>query len=153
MRIRLWWMAGAAILVAQGATDTSVAQQVVRSPDEIRTCLCQEQLLSTLNDDVRAQNRAYEDRRQAFEAFNRQVQISRQQVNTNDQVNIDAFKRLLDQRDQSVDSLVNGPMRSYANAVARYNQAVAGYNTACTGKAYDPDQLAELRRNLNCPKP
>ena len=43
------------------------AAQVVRSPDEIRSCLCMDQSVSTLVGKFQAQRRAYEQQRQALE--------------------------------------------------------------------------------------
>lgn len=129
------------------------SDDVVRAPDQIRSCLCQEQAVAALDGQVQAESRAYEDKRQAFQSLDRQVQQRRPQVNVKSQADVDAFKRLLEQRDQAADVLAGDATKSYADAVARYNQAVASYNGACAGKAYDPDQLAELRRSLSCPKP
>lgn len=141
------------VLMLAGAAGAAEAQDVVRSPEQIRACLCQERAVAALNSEVQAQSRAYEDKRQSFQALDRQVQNGRARVNVNSQAEIDAFKRLLEQRDRAADALAGDATHSYADAVTRYNQAVATYNGACAGKAYDPDQLAELRRTLSCPKP
>ena len=153
MRICAGRAALAAALALYGTTGAARAQDVVRSPEQIRNCLCQERSVATLNNEVQAQSRAYEDRRQSFQALDRQVQSGRARVNVNSQAEIDAFKRLLERRDQAADVLAGEATRSYADAVTRYNQAVGTYNGACAGKSYDPDQLAELRRTLSCPKP
>ena len=142
-----------AAAIAVSGIATARAEDVVRAPDEIRSCLCQEQAVAALDGQVQAESRAYEDKRQAFQSLDRQVQQRRPQVNVKSQVDVDAFKRLLEQRDQAADVLAGDATKSYADAVAHYNQAVARYNGACAGKAYDPDQLAELRRSLSCPKP
>jgi hypothetical protein len=142
----------AAVLVLAGFCVPAMAQ-VVRAPDEIRACLCKEQALQSLNADVQAQSRTYQEKRQSFEALDRQVQSSRPKVNVNDPAAVDAFKHLLDQRDQASDSLAGPVTRNYSAAVQRYNQAVADYNASCAGKAFDQDQLAQLKRTLSCPKP
>ena len=85
--------------------------------------------------------------------LDKQVQSTRPSVNVANQADVDAFKRLLDQSDRAADTLAGEATKSYSDAVARYNQAVAAYNGGCAGKSYDPDQLAELRRTLSCPKP
>jgi hypothetical protein len=142
-----------AVAIALSGVVPARGEDVVRAPDQIRSCLCQEQVVAALDGQVQAVSRAYEDKRQAFQSLDRQVQQRRPQVNVKSQADVDAFKRLLDQRDQAADVLAGDATNSYADAVARYNQAVASYNGACAGKAYDPDQLAELRRSLSCPKP
>jgi len=129
------------------------AQDVVHSPEQIRDCLCREQSVAALNTEVQNQSRSYEDKHQAFQQLDKEVQAMRPRVNVNDRSEVDAFKRLLARRDAAADTLAGDVTRSYTEAVSRYNQAVVSYNGSCAGKAYDPDQLAELRRNLSCPKP
>jgi phage-related tail protein len=152
MAIRAWpIVVAAALALPCGAAPA--AAQVVTSPDEIHACLCREQAVSTLNAEVQSQSRAYEEKRQSFEALDKQVQTSRPQVNVNNQADVDAFKRLLERRDEAADALAGPATRSYADAVQRYNQAVSEYNSSCAGRAFDPDQLAVQKRNLSCPKP
>ncbi len=152
MRIGRWQVAAAAVLTVSAWSNGALAQ-VVRSPDEIRACLCKEQTVATLNGEVQAQSRAYDEKRRAFEALDKQVQTSRPQVNVNSPADVDAFKRLLQRRDDAADELAGTATKSYAAAVQRYNQAVSDYNGSCAGKAFDQDQLAELKRTLSCPKP
>jgi uncharacterized protein YukE len=147
-----WWVIlGSMVALAAAASPT--AAQIVRSPDEIRACLCKEQLVSTLNQNVQGEARAYEDKRRAFEALDKQVQSSRAAVNVNNSADVDAFKRLLDQRDASADALAGPATKSYADTVQRYNQAVSDYNGSCAGKSFDADAMAEQKRTLSCPRP
>jgi hypothetical protein len=152
MRMGGWRVAMAATLALAGPAGAAEAQ-VVRAPDEIRACLCKEQTVATLNGEVQAQSHAYEEKRQAFEALDKQVQTSRPRVNVNNPADVEAFKRLLERRDDAADVLAGAATQSYAAAVQRYNAAVAEYNGACAGKAFDQDQLAEQKRTLSCPKP
>jgi hypothetical protein len=147
------WQIGVTMWLALWVATGATAQEVVRAPDQIRSCLCQERAVSALNAEVQAQSRAYDDKRQAFQALDRQVQATRPTVNVAKPADVDAFKRLLDQRDRAADDLAGNATRTYSDAVARYNHAVAAYNGSCAGKSYDADQLAEMRRTLSCPKP
>lgn len=142
---------GAMLTLAAFATPTQA--QIVRSPEEIRTCLCKEQSVATLNQNVQTEARAYEEKRRAFETLDKQVQSSRAQVNVNNPADVDAFKRLLDQRDAAADNLAGSATKTYADAVQRYNQAVADYNASCAGKSFDADAMAEQKRTLSCPRP
>lgn len=152
MGMRRWGIALAATLALSGVAGRATAQ-AVRNGDEARVCLCQEQLVSSLNADVQAQSRAYEEKRQAFETLDKQVQTARPQVNVKNQAEIDAFKQLLERRDGAADALNGQATSSYAEAVRRYNAAVTDYNNNCAGKAFDQDQLGQQRLNLVCPKP
>jgi hypothetical protein len=146
------WRIVVAAALALPQLSAAAGAQVVRAPDEIRACLCKEQSVAELNGEVQSQSRAYEEKRQGFEALDKQVQTSRPQVNVNNQGDVDAFKRLLERRDEAADVLAGAATRSYAEAVQRYNQAVTDYNSNCAGKAFDPDQLATQKRSLSCPK-
>jgi hypothetical protein len=153
MPTRQWQIGVTAWLLLSGLTAGASAQELVRAPEQIRGCLCQERSVGALNAEVQTQSRGYEEKRQSFQTLDKQVQATRPSVNVANQADVDAFKRLLDQRDRAADTLAGDATKSYSDAVARYNQAVAAYNGGCAGKSYDPDQLAELRRTLSCPKP
>jgi uncharacterized coiled-coil protein SlyX len=147
------WQGGLGAVLVLVAMTGAAGAQVVRSPDEIRSCLCQEQAVAALNANVQSQSRAYDQQRQSFEALDKAVQTGRPQVNVNNPADVDAFKRLLERRDAAADALAGPVTKSYADAVQRYNQAVASYNDSCAGKAFDPDTLAAVKKTLACPKP
>jgi hypothetical protein len=151
MRAGGWRAVAMALMLVWGSA--AAAEDVERSPGQIRDCLCEERSLAALNAEVQNQSRAYEEKRQAFQKLDSEVQTERPKVNVNDLSQVEAFKRLLASRDAAADTLAGEATRSYSDAVTRYNKAVAGYNNGCSGKAYDPDQLAEIRRNLSCPAP
>jgi hypothetical protein len=141
------------MLLGLGSAGPASAQEVLHAPDAIRSCLCQEQSVSALAAQVLQQNGVYEERRKSLEALNEQVRTQRPQVNVNDPQAVDAFKRLLDQRDQAADAFAGPVTHGYADEVAHYNQTVAAFNSQCGGKAYDPEVLAQVRSNLSCPRP
>lgn len=140
-------------LMATAGLSGPAAAQLVRNPDEVRACLCKEQAVAALDDQVKAERNTYDERRQSFEALDKQVQASRAQVNVNNPGDVDAFKRLLEQRDTAADALAGPVTKDYADIVKRYNDAVADYNSSCAGKSFDQDQLNEMKRTLACPRP
>jgi len=122
--------------------------QTTSSSDWVTTCACQERLVSSLNGEVQAQSRAYEDKRRSFEALDQEVQTTRPRVDVKNPAEVDAFKQLLDRRDAAADTLNGQANENYAAAVKRYNDAVADYNDYCAAGAAGSD-----RRPLVCPKP
>ena len=86
---RVWLAAGLTIVVG----GTAAGQQVERSPDEIRSCLCMAQTITTTNEEFQAQNRAYEQQRVALEALDKEVRTGRTQVNANNPADVAAFRR------------------------------------------------------------
>lgn len=147
------WRAGLAATLALTAIVGTAEAQVVRAPDEIRACLCKEQSVASLNQEVQTQSRAYDSQRQSFEALDKAVQSGRPQVNVNNPADVDAFKRLLERRDTAADALAGTATKTYADVVQRYNRAVADYNATCAGKAFDPDTLSAVKKTLSCAKP
>jgi hypothetical protein len=147
-----WRSAIAAALMLPGMAG-AVAAQTVRASDEVRACACKEQLVSTLNSEVMSQSSAYEAKRQAFEALDKQVQTARPLINVRNQAEIESFKQLLTRRDAAADALAAAANQSYADTVQRYNEAVSDYNASCSNKAFDPEKMAELKRTLSCAKP
>lgn len=152
MRIKGSWAIVWAAPVLAAATAAS-AQEVLHAPDAIRSCLCREQSVSALANDVLQQNKLYEEKRKALETLDNDVRSRRAQVNVANQGEVDAFRQLLERRDQASAEFAGPVTRNYSDTVARYNDAVAAFNNACAGKAYDPDVLAQVRSNLSCPKP
>jgi hypothetical protein len=147
-----WRSVIAAALVLPGMAGAAAAQ-TMRVPDEVRACACKEQRVSSLNSEVMSQSSAYEAKRQAFEALDKQVETARPLVNVRNQADIENFKQLLTRRDAAADALADAANQSYADSVQRYNDAVADYNNSCAGKAFDPQMMAELKRTLTCAKP
>jgi hypothetical protein len=127
------------------------ADAQARVSDEVKACACKYQLVSSLNGEVLAQSRAYEAKRQAFEALDKQVQTARPLVNVKNQADIESFKQLLSRRDEAANTLAEAANQSYAESVRRYNEAVSDYNASCAAKAFDPEQMDELKRTLSCP--
>jgi hypothetical protein len=142
-------IAMAAALALLGVIGPADAQTPLSA--ELKACLCQEQSVSALNSEVQAQSRIYEEKRQGLEALDQQVQTSRGKVNVRNQAEIDAFKQLLQRRDEAADALAGPVTARYAEVVRRYNEAVADYNSVCAGKV--PEADAETKRTLSCAKP
>lgn len=129
------------------------AQVVLRSPQEIQQCLCTERSVSALAQDVVVRNRIYEERRRQVEQLEAEVASRRNQVNVSVPTEVEAFRQLLQQRDQAVDAFATDVTRDYSDAVNAYNRRVSEFNTSCAGKSYDPDVLAQVRQSLVCPQP
>jgi hypothetical protein len=128
------------------------AQQVLSAPEAIRSCLCQEQSVTALANEVLQQNRAYEEKRKELEGLDNEVRARRAQINVGNQSEVDTFKQLLDRRDQAGAEFAGPVTRTYSDMVARYNAAVASFNQACAGKSYASDVLTQVRSNLTCPR-
>ncbi|HEY3917013.1 MAG TPA: hypothetical protein VGL83_04435 [Stellaceae bacterium] len=126
--------------------------QVVSDPSAIRSCLCEQQFVSVLEDNVTNRRQALESSQRSQAALTNQVATRRAQINVYDNAEIDAFKALLQQRDAAQATTATAS-QSYDDAATRYNQAIDGYNARCAGRSYDETVLHQVQATLACPRP
>ena len=128
------------------------AQMLLRSPEQITHCLCQNRVVDELRAALDQQWRLYEESRQRYAALEGQVDAVRARMNVHDRDAIESFMRLLDERDTARRGFENEATPAYNAAVQRYNDALETYNASCAGALFDPVVLAEVQRNLYCPR-
>lgn len=150
MRIMVLAVAAAA-LMNPTMTISAQAQIVLHSPGEISACLCQQQSVAALNNQVAQSRQAYDQSRKALETLEAEVSAQRSKIDVYDFDQVRAFAQLLDRRDKAAANLEGQVMPSYADVVARYDGAVTRFNASCGGKAYDAIVLAQVRSGLSCP--
>jgi hypothetical protein len=128
------------------------AAQLVSDPNAIRSCLCEQQFVLDLQAGVGSKRQALESSQRSQASLANQVDTRRAQINVYDNAELDAFKQLLQQRDQSIAATADAT-KSYDDAAERYNQAVAGYNASCAGHSYDEAVLRQVQATpLACPR-
>ena len=127
--------------------------QVVSDPNAIRSCLCEQQFVLDLRDQVASTRQTLESSQRREASLNNQVNTRRAQINVYDNGELDAFKQLLQQRDASIATTADAT-KTYDDAAERYNQAVAAYNGSCAGHLYDQTVLRQVQSTpLDCPRP
>jgi hypothetical protein len=136
---------GAAVLalLSCGAIAPAAAQ-VVSDPNAIRACLCDQQLVLGLQNDVGGKRQALESSQRNQASLANQVDTRRAQINVYNHAELDAFKQLLQQRDASIAATAEAT-RTYDDAAVGYNEAVAGYNANCAGRSYDEAVLRQVQ--------
>lgn len=142
---------GAAALVALTGP-ASAQQRTLTSPQEIARCLCQEQAIDTLRQQMDAGKAAVDREKAEVDAMDRDLAQQKTRVDPNNATSVEVFKTLLDQRDAKWDTLKNVTEVSYLEANDRYNTAVLGFQASCAGTMYDMKALATAKSNLVCPK-
>lgn len=141
--------AGAVGLIMAGAPGR--AQDVTTSVLAVQQCLCAQREVAIQGREMSRARGDWERARSDADAMSREVEEERSRVNTDDRSAIEAFSALLARRDAAARSYREVNQR-YADAVARYNGAVEQNNAACSGRLFDPDQIAAVRANLACPR-
>ncbi len=141
------------VLMSAASPATSPeAQVLLRSPQQIAHCLCQNRVVDELKSALDQQWRSYEETRRHYAALEGQVDSIRATMNVHDREQIEAFQRLLDQRDAAQRTFQDQATPTYNAAVERYNTAVEIYNGSCADAVFDPIVLGEVQRGLYCPR-
>jgi hypothetical protein len=138
-------------LLSAAGVDRAAAQ-VVSDPNQIRYCLCQQQYVLALQDNVNVRRDALNSSQRQQNSLNNQVATRRAAINVYDNGELDAFKQLLQQRDASIGATA-GASDAYDRAANAYNDAVAGYNSTCAGRSYDQNALQLAQSTLACARP
>lgn len=125
--------------------------QVVSDPNAIRSCLCEEQFVMAQQDNVASRRAALDSSQKNQASLANQVATRRAQINVYDNAELDAFKQLLQQRDNAI-AATAAATQSYNEAADRYNQSVAAYNGTCAGRSYDQNVLHQVQATLACPR-
>jgi hypothetical protein len=146
------WRLLIALASTAGLAAPAEAQTVLRDPRQITYCLCQNRVADELKVALDQQWRLYEDARQRYAALEAQVDAVRARMNVHDRDAVESFMRLLDERDAARLAFENQATPAYGAAVQRYNGALEAYNASCAGRLFDPVVLAEVQRNLYCPR-
>ena len=128
------------------------AQVLLRSPQQIAQCLCQNRVVDELKVVLDQQWRVYEEARQRYAALEGQVESIRTTMNVHDREQIEAFQRLLDERDAAEHAFQDQATPAYNAVVQRYNSAVETYNGSCAAAVFDPIVLAQVQHALYCPR-
>ena len=139
-------------VVGVGIGSAGAQETLVRDPATIRSCLCEQQTVLTLQDAVNARRALYENSQKSAASLNAQVDARRAQINVYNNDEIEAFKKLLEQRDTAADAASTGT-QEFDVVADRYNQAVAAYNVTCAGRTYDQTALRQAQATLACPRP
>jgi len=138
-------------LLSYGGISPASAQ-LVSDPNAIRSCLCEQQFVLQLQDGDNSRRQALESSQRTQASLANQVDTRRAQINVYNSAELDAFKQLLLQRDQSITATADAT-KIYDDAAERYNQAVAAYNASCAGHSYDETVLRQVQAApFACPR-
>lgn len=142
-----------AVAAIAASTGPAASQQrVLNSPQEIARCLCQEQAIDTLRQQMDAGKAAVDREKAEIDAMDREIAQQKARVNPNNETSVEVFKTLLDQRDAKWDRLKMVTEMSYLEANDHYNTAVVGFQASCGGTLYNLEALAIAKSNLVCSK-
>jgi hypothetical protein len=131
----------------------TAAQDVVRDPGVIRSCLCARQSVTALLETLRERQQTYEASQKALASLNNDLEAQRGKIDVYSSAEVDTYKQLLQKRDGAAAAFNGEITASYNAAISRYDQALGGYNANCAGKSYDGAAYSAAQAGLSCPKP
>jgi len=144
----------AAVALPSAVRAQSSSPEVISDPAMIRSCLCRQQSVAALSQQLEQQKHDYETRRAALTTLNERVASERQHLDPNNPAQVDAFKQLLDQQSDAELSFADETTPAYAAVVKRHNEAAVDYNRECASKDYNGAVLAQVQaQSYSCPKP
>lgn len=123
---------------------------VLTDPKDIAACLCLEQSIATRAAEMRSLGAIYNDETRQLADMNADIDRKRPLVNVQDQAQIDAFKVILEQRDQALDKYQWSTLPKYQASVARYNEKVDVMVKTCSGHPLDQIALDQVKQKLVC---
>lgn len=141
----------AAAALASGFAAPPLRAEILTAPEAIRQCLCAEQEVAGLSRRVQTEFDAYEEARKRVDTLNNLVETKRPQINVNNPEEVEAFRHLLEERDEASRNFAEKTSPDYAALVARYNGKVSDFNAGCGNKSYDGAVLAQVKAALSCP--
>lgn len=137
-------------LIAGG--HSAVAQAVIKDRAVIGLCVCEQQRLEALMSTLRDRQESYQSSQNTLNGLNRDLATRRDKMNVYDDSEVEAYRRVLEQRDAAA-AVSSNATDSYNAAILRYNQAFGDYNASCAGKSFDQSVYSSAQASLSCPKP
>ena len=123
----------------------------VSDPAQIGYCLCAHQSVTTLGAEVDAETQKHQAMQERLAALDQQLTESRASVDVNQNSQVDAYRRLVEEREKTMAAFTYDLTPHLQKLVARYNAQSQAYNAACTSRSMDQATLETVKANLVCP--
>ena len=123
----------------------------VTDPAEIRYCLCAHQSVMTLGAQVDAETKHHQAVQDRLAALDQQLTQSRGNVDVNQNGQVDAYRRLVEEREKTMAEFTYDLTPRLQKLVASYNAQSQAYNASCTTRSLDATTLEMVKADLACP--
>lgn len=141
----------AALLVIISLAPAVHAQSL--SVDAVRDCLCREQALAGLREEVAEKRAAYDAAHDRLQFLQRDIDTSRATMNPNDTIQVQLLAEQIQQRDRLRTSIQQNEYPALQGPISRLNAAVAEYNQLCASRPMRKIDIEAARRDLQCGTP
>ena len=120
---------------------------------EIRSCICQEQRISSLRNVTAQKDADYKSRQAQSKDLTTQIDKMRATMDPTDTMAQDQLSELIDLRARVQQQIRENALPALQQATNALNVQVQNYNASCANRTiYDSDDVT-ARQNLVCPAP
>jgi hypothetical protein len=123
----------------------------VTDPAEIRYCLCAHQSVMALGARVDAETKHHQSVQDRLAALDQQLTQSRGNVDVNQNDQVDAYRRLVEERERTMAEFTYDLTPRLQKLVTHYNAQSQAYNASCTTRSLDATTLEMVKADLVCP--
>jgi len=123
----------------------------VSDPAEIRYCLCAHEAVLGLGAKVDAETKHHQAVQDRLAALDQQLTATRGNVDVNQNDQVDAYRRLVEEREKTMAEFTYDVTPRLQKLVAAYNAQTQAYNASCTTRSMDAAMLENVKASLVCP--
>jgi len=132
-------------------TIVSSAHAQSMSLDEVRYCLCQEDAIQQMRQDVAEKRSAYDGAKAHLDGMQNEINTMRANMDPNDSLKVQLLAEQIGRRDQARQSMQTNELPALQTSVGRLNATVAQYNQSCANRTMRQLDINTARANLQCP--
>jgi hypothetical protein len=144
---------GIGLLAALDGPAAAQSASQALTVDQIRACMCEEQTIGRLRQDLATSQAAYDDRNAQIQRLSQKIQMLQATMDPNDTSAQDQLGELIDLRARVEQQLYEQELPRLQKSTRALNGEVADYNGKCVGRPiYETDQAA-ANKDFSCPKP
>jgi hypothetical protein len=139
----------AALLAGPLLASGALAQAI--PVEQVRDCLCREQQVKSLREEVAEKRAAYDAAHSRLEALQRDIDNTRRTMDPNDNIQVQLLVEQIQQRDLLRTQIQQNEYPALQDPLGRLNAAVNEYNQLCAGRPMRKIDIEAARANLQCP--
>lgn len=127
------------------------AQAQSMSLDEVRYCLCQEDAIQQMRQDVAEKRSSYDGVKARLDAMQTEINKMRANMDPNDSLKVQLLAEQIGRRDQARQSIQANEYPALQSSIGRLNAAVGQYNQNCANRTMRQLDINTARADLQCP--
>ena len=119
--------------------------------EQVRDCLCREQALASLRQEVAVKRAAYDAAHDRLQAMQAEIDNMRRTMNPNDDMQVQLMAEQIQSRDMLRTQIQQNEYAALQGPLTRLNTAVNEYNQLCAGQPMRNIDVQAAQATLQCP--